>query len=56
MKEVTIFYTNEVTCNCPYCGKILEGWIDNPEGTVDECDHCEKEFKVSTDITIRFQN
>jgi uncharacterized Zn-finger protein len=55
MKKVSVMYTDEVYCLCPFCQELLDGWMNNP--TSDEivtCDYCGKEFILSAEHDIEF--
>ena len=44
----------EMITVCPHCQWQNEGWIVDPRGRADTCEHCGKEYTVDPDAQVYF--
>lgn len=57
--EIDSAYQKEITC--PYCGYVYRDSLEMTSGGDEEdveceCDKCEKEFRVTTHVTILYSS
>lgn len=54
MKECTELKAMEIATICPYCQETNDGWAVDPRGKEDECEFCNKKYKIHSDADIEY--
>lgn len=54
MKVCTELRTRSVSTVCPHCDKENDGWICDPRGQIDACEHCGESYVVHQDADIDY--
>lgn len=52
MKEVNSIEVRDATFDCPYCGELQDGFLNDPRGGKFKCEECNKEYLVSESSVV----
>lgn len=51
-KLVRTVFVKPIYVICPFCGKKIKGWMNDPRGTTDTCESCGKEISIDPNATL----
>jgi transposase-like protein len=54
LKIATELRAKKLTVVCPHCGKEDDGWLGDPRGQKETCQHCNNEYQVHIDADIEY--
>lgn len=49
----TKVFARNVETECPFCGEMNGGWVVDPRGKEDTCDHCGMTYIVAEDAEVK---